>query len=55
MCGSEPKPSSHYHLCRENHESSRSKLLKNACNLDQTLQNYDDDHLIHALLYGLER
>ena len=55
MCGSEPKPSSHYHLCRENHESSRSKLLKNACNLDQTLQNYDDDHLIHALLYGLEK
>ena len=55
MCGSEPKPTSHYHLCLENHQISRSKLLKNACNLDQTLKNYDDYHLIHTLLYGSEK
>ena len=24
-------------------------------NLDQTLGNYDDDHLIHTLLYGSEK
>ena len=24
-------------------------------NLDQTLRNYDDDHLIHILLYGSEK
>ena len=34
---------------------NRSKLLKNVHNLDQTLRNYDDDHLIHILLYGSEK
>ena len=24
-------------------------------NLDQTLPNYDDDHLIHILVYGSEK
>ena len=33
----------------------RSKLLKNVYNLDQTLRNFDDDHLIHILLYGSEK
>ena len=34
---------------------SRSKLLKNVYNLDQTLRNYDDENLIHILLYGSEK
>ena len=34
---------------------NRSKLLKNVYNLDQTLRNYDDDYLIHILLYGSEK
>ena len=34
---------------------NRSKLLKNVYNLDQTLRNYGDDHLIHILLYGSEK
>ena len=34
---------------------TRSKLLKNVYNLDETLRNYDDDHLIHILLYGSEK
>ena len=34
---------------------NRSKLLKNVYNLDQTLRNYHDDHLIHILLYGSEK
>ena len=34
---------------------NRSKLLKNVHNLDQTLRNYVDDHLIHILLYGSEK
>ena len=34
---------------------NRSKLLKNVHNLDQTLRNYGDDHLIHILLYGSEK
>ena len=29
--------------------------MKNVYNLDQTLRNYDDDHLIHILLYGSEK
>ena len=34
---------------------NRSKLLKNVDNVDQTLWNYDDDHLIHILLYGSKK
>ena len=34
---------------------NRSKLLKNVYNLDQTLRNYDDDHLIYIFLYGSEK
>ena len=34
---------------------NRSKLLKNVYNQDQTLRNYDDDYLIHILLYGSEK
>ena len=45
-----------YFLLRcENHIISRSKLLKNIYNLDQTLRNYNDDHLTHTLLYGTEK
>ena len=33
----------------------RSKLLKTVYNLDQTLGNHDDDHLIHILLYGSQK
>ena len=34
---------------------NRSKLLKNVHNLDQTLRNYGEDHLIHIRLYGSEK
>ena len=34
---------------------NRSKLQKNVYNLDQTLRNYDDDHLNHILPYGSEK
>ena len=37
-CGQKLQPT-------QNHVISRSKLLKNVYNLDQTLRNYDDDHL----------
>ena len=37
-------------VCFESHKIGRSKLLKNAHNLDQTLGNYDDDQLIYACM-----
>ena len=57
MCiwGSEPETTVHFLLRCQNHLISRSKHLKNVYNLDQTLRNYDDDHLIHTLLYGSEK
>ena len=51
-CGSEPETTAHFLLRCQNHVMNRSKLLKNVYNLDQTLRNYDDDHLIHFLLHG---
>ena len=54
-CGSEPETTAHFRLRCQNHVMSRSKLLRNVYNLDQTLRNYYDDHLIHILLYGLEK
>ena len=51
-CGSEPDTTAHFLLCCQNHKINRSKFLKNVYDLDQTLQNYDDGHLIHTLLYG---
>ena len=54
-CGSEPETTTHF-LCRcQNHVISRPRLFKNVYNLDQTLRNYDDDHLIHILFYGSEK
>ena len=53
-CGSEPKTTAHFLLHSQNHVISSSNLLKNVYNLDQTLLNYDDAHLIHILLYGSE-
>ena len=57
MCsyGSKLETTAHFLLCCQNHKISRAKLLKNAYSLDETLRNYDDDHLIHALLYGSEK
>ena len=57
MCsyGSEPETTAHFLLCYQNHVINRSKLLKNVYNLDQTLRNYDGDHLIHILLYVFEK
>ena len=54
-CGWEPETISHFLLRCQNHIVSRTKLLKNSYNLDQTLPNYDDDHLIYTLLYGSEK
>ena len=54
-CGSEPETTAHFFLRCQNHEISRSKLLKNVDNLNQTLRNYDDDNLIHIFLYGSEK
>ena len=54
-CDSEPETTSHFHLCCQNHVISRSKLVKNVYKLDQTLRNYDNDHLIHILLHGSEK
>ena len=54
-CGSEPETTAHFLLRFQNHVISRSKLLKSVYNLDQTLRKYDDDHLIHILLYGSEK
>ena len=54
-CGSEPETTAHFLLRFQNHVMNRSKLLKNIYNLDQTLRNYDDDHLIHILLYDSEK
>ena len=57
MCssGSEPETTAHFLLLCQNHVMNRSKLLKNVYNLDQTPRNYNDDHLIHILLYGSEK
>ena len=54
MCSycSEPEITAHFLLRCQNHITSRSKLRKNVYNLDQTLRSYDDEHLIHTLLYG---
>ena len=54
-CGSEPETTAHFLLRCKNHVMNRSKLLKNVYNLDQTIWNYADDHLIHILLYGSEK
>ena len=47
-----PEAIAHFVLRRQNHIISRTKLLKNVNNLDQTLRNYDDDHLIRTFFYG---
>ena len=44
-CGSEPEITAKFLLRCQNHIMNRSKLIKNLYNLDQTLGNYDDDHL----------
>ena len=54
-CGCESEITAHFLLRCQNHLIYRLKLLKNVYNLDQTLRNYDDDHLIHILLYGSEK
>ena len=54
-CGSEPKISAHFLLRCQNHVITKSKLLKNVYNLDQTLENYDNNHLILIFLYGSEK
>ena len=54
-CGAEPETTAHFLLRCQNHVITRSKLLKNVYNPDQTLRNYDDDHLIHIFLYGSEK
>ena len=54
-CGPEPETTAHFLLRCQNHVVSRSKLLQNVYSPDQTLRNYDNDHLIHILLYGLEK
>ena len=55
-CGSDPETTAHFLLRCQNHIISRSNLLKNTYNLDQTLLgNWDDDHLIHILLYDSEK
>ena len=53
-CDSEPETTVNFLLRCQNHVI-RSNLLKNVYNLDQTLRNYDDDHLIHILLYGSKK
>ena len=54
MCsyGSESETTAHFLLCCQNYVTSRSKLLKNVYNQDETLRNYDDYQLIYTLLYG---
>ena len=54
-CGCESEITAHFLLRCQNHLIYRLKLLKNVYNLDQTLRNYGDDHLIHILLYGSEK
>ena len=54
-CDSEPETTPHFLQRCQNHAISRSKLLKSLYKLDQTLRSYDDDHLIHILLYGSEK
>ena len=54
-CGSESETTAHFLLRCQNHVMNRSKLLKNLYNLGQTPGNYDDDHLIHILLYASEK
>ena len=53
-CSSEPETTAHFLLCCENHVT-KSKLLRNVYNLEKTLRNYDDDHLIHIFLYDSEK
>ena len=53
--GSKPKTTVHFLLRCQNHVINRSKLLKNVYNLNEIIRNYDDDHLIHTLLYGSKK
>ena len=53
--GSESETTAHFLLCCQNYVTSRSKLLKNVYNQDETLRNYDDYQLIYTLLYGSEK
>ena len=54
-CGSELETTAHFLLLYQNHVMNGSKFLKSVYNLDQALRNYDNDHLIHILLYGSEK
>ena len=47
-CGSEAETKAHFLLHCQNNIISRSKLLKNVYNLDQTLRNYEDYPLIYT-------
>ena len=52
---SERETTAHFLLRCQNHVINTLKLLKNVYNLDQTLKNYDNDHIIHTLVYGSEK
>ena len=54
-CSAEPEIRALFLLRCQNHKISRPKLLKNVCNLDQILRNYDNNHLINTLQYGSEK
>ena len=54
-CKSEPETTAHLLLHSQNYKINQLKPLKNVYHLDQTLRNYDDNHLIHTLLYGSEK
>ena len=54
-CVSQPETTAHLLLHCQNHKIIQSKPLNNVYHLDQTLQNNDNDHLIHTLLYGYEK
>ena len=54
-CCSELETAAYFLLRCQNHVISSSTLLKNVFDLGQTLWNCDDDHVIHILLYCIEK
>ena len=54
-CDSELETTAHFLFRCQNHVICRSKLIKDVHNLDQILQNYDDDHLFHTVLYSSQK
>ena len=54
-CGAETETTSHFFVCFKFFEDERQKLRDDVYQIDASTENVNEESLIDALLYGLER